>query len=163
MQIYLHRDGQQLGPFTIEQVRGELVSGTIHGEDLAWHDGIPNWIPLSQMPEFAVAAPPPTVTAAPPVSAPVTTAAPGQRVQVRLKDGRTLDVDAAEFKKAKRNIGAKNMLYGALWCGGGLVVTGISYSMATSGSGGGTYFVTWGAVIFGAYQFVKGLVQYLRA
>lgn len=46
------------------------------------------------------------------------------------------------------------MLYGALWCIGGIVITVVTYSAA---SGGGTYVVAWGAIIFGFIQFVKGL------
>lgn len=52
----------------------------------------------------------------------------------------------------------KNMLYGALWCIGGLVVTVISFSAA---SAGGRYVLAWGAIIFGAIQFLRGLFQYL--
>jgi len=59
-------------------------------------------------------------------------------------------------KRVSHEAGRKNMLVGALWCGGGLAVTAITYSAA---SGGGTYLVTWGAVIFGAIQFLRGAGQ----
>ncbi|MDP6634437.1 MAG: hypothetical protein QGG42_06040 [Phycisphaerae bacterium] len=52
--------------------------------------------------------------------------------------------------------GRRNMLYGALWCIGGIVVTAATYSAA---SGGGTYVVAWGAIVFGAIQFFRGLFQ----
>jgi hypothetical protein len=55
----------------------------------------------------------------------------------------------------------RNMLVGFLWCAGGLAITAITYSSA-SGSGG-TYVVTWGAIIFGGFQFLQGLVQYLQS
>ena len=58
--------------------------------------------------------------------------------------------------EAIREAGKKNMLYGALWCTGGIVVTVVTYSTA---SGGGTYFVAWGAIVFGAIQFIRGLMQ----
>jgi hypothetical protein len=51
----------------------------------------------------------------------------------------------------------KNMLYGALWFIGGTVVT-VGTLMAASG--GGSYVVAWGAIIFGGIQFVQGLYQY---
>ena len=51
----------------------------------------------------------------------------------------------------------RNMLVGGLWCGGGIAVTAITYLNA---SGGGTYVVAWGAIIFGGFQFLKGLSQY---
>jgi hypothetical protein len=57
-----------------------------------------------------------------------------------------------------REAGKKNMLYGALWCIGGIVVTAVTYS-AASGPGGGRYYITWGAVVFGAIQFFQGLSQ----
>jgi len=59
-------------------------------------------------------------------------------------------------KRVSREAGQKNMLIGALWCGGGLAVTAITFSAA---SGGGVYVVTWGAVIFGAIQFLRGVGQ----
>lgn len=63
-----------------------------------------------------------------------------------------------QYKQEKREAGNKNMLYGALWCVGGLLVTILTYSAA---SDGGTYVIAWGAVIFGAIQFFKGLFQRL--
>jgi len=54
------------------------------------------------------------------------------------------------------NDGKRDMVVGGLWCLGGLIVTIGTYAFA---SGGGTYFVAWGAVIFGAIQFFKGLIQ----
>jgi len=50
------------------------------------------------------------------------------------------------------------MLVGGLWCFGGTAVTVYTYSAA---SGGGTYVVAWGAIIFGGIQFLKGLTQFL--
>ncbi|MBR5822608.1 MAG: hypothetical protein IKY67_00515 [Paludibacteraceae bacterium] len=64
-----------------------------------------------------------------------------------------------QMKQAKNSAANKNMIYGALWCVGGLLVTAITYSVASEN--GGTYIVTWGAVIFGAIQFFKGLFQKL--
>jgi hypothetical protein len=62
-----------------------------------------------------------------------------------------LDMAQAKQDRAKRDI--RN---GALWSIGGLAVTGLSYASA-SGSGGGSYFVCWGAVIFGGIQLIRGL------
>jgi hypothetical protein len=61
--------------------------------------------------------------------------------------------DATE---ALRDAANKDMLVGALWCGGGILVTVITYSAA---SGGGTYVVAWGAIIFGGIRFVRGLMR----
>jgi hypothetical protein len=59
-------------------------------------------------------------------------------------------------KKAHREAGARNILVGAAWCVGGIAVTALTYQMA---SGGGTFIVAWGAILFGGIQLVKGLGQ----
>ncbi|MCG8698997.1 MAG: hypothetical protein MI922_13160, partial [Bacteroidales bacterium] len=61
-----------------------------------------------------------------------------------------------EIENAKKVKAKKDILYGALWCGGGIVVTAITYSAA---SGGGSYVVAWGAILFGAVQLIKGLIN----
>jgi hypothetical protein len=65
-------------------------------------------------------------------------------------------------KQSKTNglkqVGRKNMLYGALWCIGGVVVTALSYQAAAN-SGGGRYVLAWGAILFGGLQFVRGFIQ----
>jgi hypothetical protein len=57
---------------------------------------------------------------------------------------------------AIREAGKKNMLYGAIWCIGGIVVTAATFSAARAG---GSYVVAWGAIIFGAVQFFRGVGQ----
>jgi hypothetical protein len=61
-------------------------------------------------------------------------------------------------KKANREVARKNMALGLIWCMGGILVTSLTYQAA---SGGGHYIVAWGAIIFGAIQFVRGLGQLL--
>ncbi|HEV2176083.1 MAG TPA: hypothetical protein VGW33_02620 [Terriglobia bacterium] len=73
-------------------------------------------------------------------------------------DGQTRIKVVPEATKAA---GRKNMLRGGLWCVGGIVVTVATYSAAASG--GGTYFVAWGAILFGGIQFFKGMYQFLTA
>ncbi|MDB6025884.1 MAG: hypothetical protein JWM68_2107 [Verrucomicrobiales bacterium] len=41
-----------MGPYTIDEVRMHLRSGMIKSTDLAWYLGIPDWIPLSSIPEI---------------------------------------------------------------------------------------------------------------
>lgn len=48
----------------------------------------------------------------------------------------------------------KKMIFGALWAIGGTIGTVLSYSAA---SGGGKYMVFWGAILFGAVDFLIGL------
>lgn len=58
------------------------------------------------------------------------------------------------IKAAKKENANKDMLYGALWVIGGLVVTGATYAAA---SDGGNYVAFYGAVMYGGYRFLKGL------
>ena len=49
MQIHITRGEDSSGPFTLEQVRDYLTEGILLPDDLAWHEGLENWIPLSQL------------------------------------------------------------------------------------------------------------------
>jgi hypothetical protein len=60
------------------------------------------------------------------------------------------------LKKAHREAGARNVFVGAAWCVGGVVVTALTYQLA---SGGGTFIVAWGAILFGGIQVLRGLGQ----
>jgi hypothetical protein len=62
------------------------------------------------------------------------------------------------ISQSQQEAAQKNMLYGAVWCIGGIVVTALTYA-AASGGGGGSYVVAWGAIVFGAVQFFRGLGQ----
>jgi hypothetical protein len=55
-----------------------------------------------------------------------------------------------QIKEAKNESANKNMLYGALWCVGGLIAT-----LANFG------FIFWGAIVFGAIQFFMGVAKRL--
>lgn len=56
--------------------------------------------------------------------------------------------------KARASAGQREMVVGGLWCAGGLAVTILTMQAA---AGGGTYVVAWGAILFGAIQFFRGL------
>ena len=79
MQIYVGKNGQQLGPFSLEEVNRKLADGTFAGTDLAWYEGAAGWAPLSGVagvviPQAAPApTPTPTPTPAPVQPAPVVT------------------------------------------------------------------------------------------
>lgn len=59
-----------------------------------------------------------------------------------------------QINTARRSKAKKDMLYGGLWLVGGAIVTLVTIANA---SGGGSYVVTWGAIIFGGVQFFRGL------
>jgi hypothetical protein len=73
MQIYVGKNGQQLGPFSLEEVNRKLADGTFAGTDLAWHEGAAGWAPLSGVAGVVI---PPTSPATPaPSPAPAPTPA----------------------------------------------------------------------------------------
>lgn len=51
-----------------------------------------------------------------------------------------------QIEDAKKDNAKKDMLYGALWCIGGLVATAADIG-----------YIFWGAIVFGGIQFFKGL------
>ncbi|HSP46194.1 MAG TPA: DUF4339 domain-containing protein, partial [Chthoniobacterales bacterium] len=74
MQIYVGKGGQQLGPFSLEEVNRKLADGTFAGTDLAWYEGAAGWAPLSGVPGVVVA---PAAAATPaPAPAPLPVPAP---------------------------------------------------------------------------------------
>ncbi|MEO0796071.1 MAG: DUF4339 domain-containing protein [Verrucomicrobiota bacterium] len=65
---YYADSGQQVGPFTAEQVKQFVETGRVSPETPVWKSGMAEWLAISAIPELAVvkvAAPPPTTTAPP--------------------------------------------------------------------------------------------------
>jgi hypothetical protein len=55
MQIFVHRQEEQLGPFTEAEVKAQIAAGQLAPEDHVWWDGQDGWVPLGQSPRFASA------------------------------------------------------------------------------------------------------------
>lgn len=49
MQIYLARNNQQAGPYTVEQINQMLQSQQVLLTDLAWYQGMPEWKALGEL------------------------------------------------------------------------------------------------------------------
>jgi hypothetical protein len=56
MEIYVNRNGDQYGPYSLVQAREYMASGDLLSDDLAWHEGATEWLPLPQVLEAAEAA-----------------------------------------------------------------------------------------------------------
>jgi hypothetical protein len=80
MQIYVGKNGQQLGPFSLEEINRKLADGTYAGTDLGWHEGATGWAPLSSIAGVVVPpgapAPPAATTPAAAPAAPTPAPAP---------------------------------------------------------------------------------------
>ena len=70
-----------------------------------------------------------------------------------------VDTFIAQLRAAYRQNGLKNIGIGILVCIIGIVVTALTYGVASSGRGGGHYIIAWGAVLFGAIQALRGLFR----
>ena len=49
MAFLISKDGQELGPFTAEQVNAQLAGGMLDPSDLGWTEGFEDWYPLEQI------------------------------------------------------------------------------------------------------------------
>lgn len=61
-----------------------------------------------------------------------------------------------QIEQARKTKSNKDMLYGALWAVGGIIVTSVSMA---SGKGG---VIAWGAILFGGIQFVRGIINSMK-
>ena len=68
MQAYVYKDGKNLGPYTIQELKNRVENGSLDREDLACHDG-QNWVKISQIPGFESSIPssPPPSSGPPPI------------------------------------------------------------------------------------------------
>ena len=66
-------------------------------------------------------------------------------------DSQTSNLDPARAAADNR------IIYGALWCIGGLLVTVVSYLSAARSPYGGTYVVALGAIVYGVWLVFQGL------
>ena len=51
MEIIVKRGEEQFGPFSLDQLKGHLESGTVMPADWAWHDGLDDWVPAQSLVE----------------------------------------------------------------------------------------------------------------
>lgn len=51
--VFLVENGQQSGPFTVDQIKAKIAAREMSRETLAWIDGMPNWAKAGQIPQLA--------------------------------------------------------------------------------------------------------------
>jgi hypothetical protein len=82
-----------------------------------------------------------------------------QGAQWLLKDGKLVPFDKRQ--KTPREAAVRNMAFGGVWAGVGLIVTIVTLSAAESG--GGVYVIFWGPVLYGGIRFLRGVFGYLKS
>ena len=85
MALLINKDGKQLGPFSLDEARAQVLAGRLAPTDWAWADGANDWVLLKDVPGFSLAAPLPPPAA--PVTAPVPAAAPTPAPEKELWSG----------------------------------------------------------------------------
>lgn len=50
---YYGLNGQQNGPVEDDEIRAMLASGMINGQTIIWRDGMEEWLPILQVPEWS--------------------------------------------------------------------------------------------------------------
>ena len=61
------------------------------------------------------------------------------------------------LKVGLQQVAKAEIVKGLLWLIGGAIVTGITYSAVEPG---GSYYVFWGAMAYGAFRVLRGLYYY---
>jgi hypothetical protein len=82
----------------------------------------------------------------------------GRRDPQAEKEAREARQLERAYQEAMQSAGRRNMLVGGIICVVGLLVTLGTLAAAGQG-GGGRYIIAWGAIVFGAIQFFRGLGQ----
>ncbi|MGB0587350.1 MAG: TIGR00266 family protein [Limisphaerales bacterium] len=124
MQITINRDGQNYGPYTVEQLQQMLQAGRAQLTDLANYEGAAEWVPLSQIPGV-------TQAQSTPVTAPIdadTYVPTGQHehefrieckpdfsfLTVQVPASQTLKVEASAMATMSSNMVMKTKMKGGL-------------------------------------------------
>lgn len=63
------------------------------------------------------------------------------------------------YTRSSGRRGGRLIVYGAIIFAVGLLITIVSYSIASSGSGGGFYIVSWGPMVGGVICMIRGIFQ----
>jgi hypothetical protein len=58
MNVITRKNGQDYGPYFLDEVRQPLASGSLALTDLAFIEGAPEWVTLSLVPRIAASSPP---------------------------------------------------------------------------------------------------------
>ena len=116
MQYYVHREGINRGPFTLEDLQSQVAAGSIAPADLAWHEGLAEWQPVSTFVSSAGAGP-----VAPPVGtiASATTGSPEEVRRAYFSHERNVRSIGTYFFFA----GGLQLFLGAMLLIGGVIAT----------------------------------------
>jgi hypothetical protein len=147
MQIYVGKNGQQLGPFSLEEVNHKLADGTFAASDLAWYEGAAGWAPLSSVTGVAI----PPAAAAVPAPAPAPAPAPVMPVPAPIRPNASI-VQPAQPARSTRMLAVISWVLMGIT----LVISFIPFL------GCGAWVLVWpvaiAAIVMGIVVLVRGAV-----
>jgi len=97
MDIYILRDGEQIGPFSKDAAQILIDQGTVSKEDLAWREGTPDWRPLGQVVADALLEVSDSPEA-PPIAAPERSTEPATAAQIAFLSYFSIAIPAGLLK-----------------------------------------------------------------
>jgi membrane protein YdbS with pleckstrin-like domain len=96
MSLLINKDGNQLGPYSLDEARALVLSGRLDASDWAWPDGAMEWVALKDVPGYSAATPaPPAQPSAP--SVPATAVAAAEQELWRGHPSQVLNFDVYSF------------------------------------------------------------------
>ncbi len=116
MQIHIHRNGANEGPYSPEQVRQMLAAGHLQPQDLAFHAGLASWTTLAALMGELAAATPPQAAAADnrDMEYQVECRPDFAFLTVHIPGGQTLKVEASAMATMSTNLRMKTKVRGGL-------------------------------------------------
>src|SRR5580658_8553219 len=98
MPLLIHKDGQQLGPYSLEEARLLVLSGELDANDWAWPDDATEWLPLKDVPGYSPAtSKAPAQPAAPSAPAAGAAGAAAEQELWRGHPSQALNIDVYSF------------------------------------------------------------------
>jgi hypothetical protein len=86
MELYLHQNGEQVGPYTEDHISSMLASGELSRNDIVWHEGLTDW----QAIHVVFSLPSPIAPPAPNLRTKPSTTAPPQSLFKKIRFGSSL-------------------------------------------------------------------------
>ena len=103
MQIHITRGEDSSGPFSLEEVQNYLAEGILLPDDMAWHEGLEEWVSLAQLVAASAAPVTPHPTTSPPQPAvPAVPAVPAAYTTVEKEE--SSQTKATQKPKSKPNL-----------------------------------------------------------
>lgn len=105
--IFVARNNQQEGPFTLSEIQAMVVSGQLSPESLCWYEGLPNWTKLAEVFPSLIAGP----AAAQPPGMPVTVSAAPGTVKMEILESEFYQMPKLSLENAEVMVEAGAMHY----------------------------------------------------